>query len=116
MDAHEVGGLDIDVRPRDRELNSLVLTDRTSEHHPVVCVFAGSVDEPSTITHTLGRDQDPLGVQPVEQIAEPFTLLANPVLDRHLEIVEEDLRRRVVDHGANRMDSHPVPDGVLEIH
>jgi hypothetical protein len=75
--AHQAGRLDVDVRARDRELHTLILADRAAEHLALAGSPDGPVDEPAAVAHALGRDQDPLGVQAVQQVAEPLALLAD---------------------------------------
>ena len=76
-DAHQVGRLDVDVRARDRELHALVLADRPVEHDALVRVARRALDEPAAVADALGGDQNPLGVQAVEQIAEALAFLAD---------------------------------------
>ena len=71
-----------------------------------------ALDEPAAVADALGRDQDPLGVQAVEQIPEALALFADERRRRHLEVVEEQLRRRVVHHRADRPDRQAVADGL----
>ena len=52
------------------------------------------------------RDQDALGVHAGEDVAEALAFLADQVFRRHAQIVEEHFRRRVVHHGADRVDLH----------
>ena len=52
----------------------------------------------------LGGDQDALGVHAVEDVAEAHALLADQVLGRDLEIVDEHLGGVVVDHRLERAD------------
>ena len=75
--AHQVGRLDVDVRARDRKLHALVLADRPAEHDALVRVARRALDEPAAVADALGGDQDPLGVQAVEDVAEALALLAD---------------------------------------
>ena len=54
-------------------------------------------------------------LSPSMQIPEALALLADERLDRHFEIVEEQLRRRVVHHRANRPDRQAVADGLPHV-
>ena len=94
--AHKIGGLDVDVGACDRKLNALVLADRPLEHHAFTRVPAGALDEPVPVADALGGDQDALRVHAVQDVAETLTLVADQVLGRHFEIVEEHLVGLVV--------------------
>jgi hypothetical protein len=85
-------------------LHTLVLPNRTSEHDPAIGVVACLSDEPSRIPDAFRADQDALRVHAVEDVAEAAALLAEQVLGRDLEIVEEHLGRRMVDHGPDGLD------------
>ena len=58
------------------------------------------------VADAFGRDQDPLRVHPVEDVAEPLALLPDERVGGHLDAVEEDLRRRVIHHRLDRADRH----------
>src|SRR5207247_1370111 len=75
--AHEVCRLDRRVRLRDRELHSLVRTDRAPEDDALRRVASCQLDEPVPIADALGRDQDPLRVHPVEDVAKALSLVAD---------------------------------------
>src|SRR5581483_6207376 len=62
----------------------------------------------------LAGDEDPLGVEPVEQVVEPSALLADPVLHRDRKLVVAHLTRR---HGvAAQLGDRPDVDlGALEV-
>ena len=77
LEAHQVGRLDVDVRPRDRKLHALVLADRPVEDDALPGVLRRALDEPAAVANAFGRDQDPLGVQAVEQIPEPLAFFAD---------------------------------------
>ena len=47
--------------------------------------------KPAAVADALRGDQDALGVHAVEDVAEALALLADQVLGRHLEVVEEHL-------------------------
>ena len=53
-------------------------------------------------------DQDALGVHAAEDVAEALAFLADQVLGRHAQVVEEHLGGRVVHHGADRIDLQRV--------
>ena len=46
------------------------------------------LDEPTAVADAFGGDQDPLGVQAVEEVAEPLPLLADPILRGNHEIAD----------------------------
>ena len=105
---HQGRGLGCRERLGDRELHALVLPDRAAEHFPVVGVIRRLLDEPAGISDTLMRDQDALRVHAVEDITEAFAFLTDQILGGHFEIVEEDFRRRMIDHRADRPNFQPV--------
>ena len=57
----------------------------------------------------LGRDQHALGVEPVQQIVEALAFLADAVLERHLQAVDEHLV------GVDRLAAHLVDLGDLDL-
>jgi hypothetical protein len=62
------------------------------------------------VADAFGGDQDALGVHAVEDVAEALALLADQVLGRHLQVVEEQLGGGVVHHRADRADGQaPCP-------
>src|SRR6478672_1189081 len=67
-EAHQVGGLDLDVGVRDRELNALVFADRPVEHDALVRILDCALDEPSPVADAFGGDQRSLGVEAVEDV------------------------------------------------
>ena len=112
---HQVGGLGLDVGLRDRKLHALVAADRTVEDDALVRVACHAVDEPVGVTDALGGDQRPLGVEAVEQVAESPALLADAVIQRNLETVEEQLVRLVVDHVVDRPDGKAASDRLADV-
>ena len=87
---------------RDRELNTLIRTDRPAENHAIGRVTRGALDEPPSVADRLGRDQDPLDVPAVDDVAEALPFLADQILGRYLQVLDEDLRRVMVEHRADR--------------
>ena len=69
------------------------------------------LQEPAAVADAFLRDQDALGVHAVEDVAEAPALLADQVLGRHFEIVEEHLVGVVVDHRLDRPDLDAVARG-----
>ena len=80
--------------------------DRATEDDALGCIRGRLVDEPAPVADALRRDQDPLRVHAVEDVAEPLALLADERVRRHLQAVDEDLRGGVVDHRLDRADRH----------
>ena len=105
---HQLGGAHLRIGPRDRELHALVLPDRPAEHVALLGVGRRLVDEPLGVADALGGDQDALGVHAGEDVAEALALLADQVLGRHPQIVEEHLGGGVVHHRADRPDGQAV--------
>src|SRR5579859_6024078 len=54
LEAHAARGLDVDIRLGDRKLHALIAPDRAIEYHAFVCVFAGAIHEPVTVTDAFG--------------------------------------------------------------
>ena len=96
------------VSARDRELDTLVFADRSTEHFASRGIFAGTIDEPACIADTLGRDQDSLGIHTVENIAETLALFADQVFRRHSQAVEKQFGGGVVQHGFQRPHGQAV--------
>ena len=65
---------------RERMLDRLVLADRPAEHNALPRIARRAREGDAADAHRLGGDQDALRVQPVQQHAEPFALLADAVL------------------------------------
>ena len=95
--------------PGDRKRHSLVLSDRAPEHRAARRVRHRSIDEPAAVADALRRDQDPFRVHPVEDVAEPHALLADQVLRRDLQALDEHLIRVVVEHRLDRHDAQVLP-------
>src|SRR5919206_2082389 len=81
-EAHEVRGLHAYVRLRDGELDALVLADRPAEDLAFPGAAGRTIHEPPSIADALGGDQDPLGVHPVEDVAEALAFLADQAARR----------------------------------
>src|SRR2546426_2796869 len=62
----------------------------------------------TTLFRSLGADQDALGVHAVEDVAKALAFLADEVFRGHFQLVDENLRGGVVDHGADRADREPL--------
>jgi hypothetical protein len=112
---HHVGGLQLGVGAGERELHALVLADRAPEHPALVGVGHALVEQPASVTDALGGDQDALRIHAVEDVAEALALLADQVLGRNLEIVEEHLGGVVVDEGLDRPDLQAMPARLAQV-
>src|SRR5262249_16718714 len=115
LDPHQIRRLDMRVSLRNRKLNPLVLTDRTAEHDALARVFGCALDEPPTIADALAGNENALRIHSVQQIFEAFPFLADQVLYWHFEIVDEQLRRRMIHHGADGPYRNAVADRLTHI-
>src|SRR5207244_3910469 len=91
--AQERGRLELSVRLRQRELDALIRSDRPAEHDTTGRVRRGAFDEPASVAQRLRRDEDPLGVPAVDDVAEAMALSADEIGCRHFELVDEELGR-----------------------
>ena len=103
LEGHQVGGFKLGPAFGQRVLDGLVLADGAVEHDPLLRILGGALQGDPADADAFGGDQDPLRVQPVQQIVEALAFLADPVLLRHRQAVEEDLVRidRVAAHLGN---------------
>ena len=106
IEANEVGCAKRCVGAGQRELHSLVGPDRPTEHLALARILDGTLEQETTVAEALRRDEDPLGVHAVEDVAEAAALLADEGISGNHDIIEEDLRRVVVDHRADGLDGH----------
>ena len=60
-------------------------------------------------------EQNPLGIHAVDDVPEALALLADQVLGRHLEVVEEHLAGVVVDHGIDLLDLDAAALGLAQV-
>src|SRR4029079_18952908 len=72
--------------------------DRPVEHHALVGVGRRLRDEPPRVADALRGNERALGVEPVEDVAEPLPFFADEIFRRDLEIAEERFARLVVHH------------------
>ena len=75
-----------------------------------------SLSSQRAVTDAFLGNQDALGIHPVEDVAQAPALLANQILGRHLEVVEEHLGGVVVDHRLDRPDLDPSSELLAQIH
>ena len=54
--------------------------------------LAARSDEPAAVADGLRGDEDALGVPAVDDVAEALALLADEVLGRDLQVLDEELR------------------------
>src|SRR5215210_2293863 len=114
-EAHQVGGLDADVRAGEGELDALVLPYRAAEDRAFVGAAGGAVHEPAPVADALGGYQDALGVHPVQDVPETPPLLADQGVRRDVQVFEEELVCLVVDHHPPRLDRKAVADGLAQV-
>ena len=90
------------------EGDALVLADRPAEHHPLFRIGHSRTQGRTTDSNCLGGHQHPLGVEPVDEVAEALTLLAHTVDDWHVHIVVSGLaaRHRIAAHLRDRHHAH----------
>jgi hypothetical protein len=93
----------------------LVLSDWPAEDAALVRVVDAFPEQPAAVADALGRDEDPLGIHAVEDVAEALALLADQVLGRHFQILDEHLGRVVVDERLDRPNVDAIALGRLEI-
>ena len=105
---HELSSAHLSIGAGDGELNTLVLTDGAVKHRALACVRAGLVNKPARITYGLRANKDTLCVHAIQNVAKPLSLLTNQRVGGNAHVIEEDLRRRMVDHGADRLNLQPL--------
>src|SRR5215467_4328415 len=115
MGDHQSGGLNVGIGPRERELHTLILADGPRENHALFGVTASTLQEPAAVANALRGDQNALGVETVQQIAEPLTFLADQVLRGYLHSVKENFRGGMIHHSADGTDGETVPRSLAQI-
>jgi hypothetical protein len=68
-----------------------------------------AVDEPVAVADAFGGDQRALGVQAVQDVLEALPFLADQVLGRDLQVLEEQLVGLVVHHVGIGRTVRPLP-------
>src|SRR5207249_5662564 len=101
---HEIGGFDVRISLGDRELYPLIGADRPAKHHTIAGVTRCPLDEPSAIADRLGRDEDPLHIPSIDDVAESLTFFSNAILDGDLHVFEKDSGRVMVHHDVQRLN------------
>jgi len=59
---HQLGRAHADIGPRNGELDALILSDRTAEHHALAGIGRSFLDEPFGVTDAFGGNENALGV------------------------------------------------------
>src|SRR5437773_583074 len=90
LQAHELGRLELGPRERQRMRDRLVLADRPVEDDTVLGVLNGALERGPPDPDGLDAGEDALGVERVQEMVEPAPLVADDVLGRHRERVDED--------------------------
>src|SRR4029450_11090913 len=77
--SHQVCRTDVGIGPRGRKPDPRVLAKRPIEYDALARVSARPVDEPVAIADALGGDENPFGVDAVEQITKALPFLSDKV-------------------------------------
>ena len=105
----------LDVRARDRKLDALIFADRAAEDIAILRVSRSAVDEKAPIANAFAGDKDPLGIHAGKDVAKALPLLPDQCAGWHAQIIEEQLRRRVIEHGSHGPHGQPVADRLTHI-
>ena len=100
LEGEQVGGLELHPALGQRMLNRLVLADRAAEHDALLGILGCLGECGLADADGLGGDQDALGIEAVQEIAEALAFLADAVFQRNLEPVDEHLV------GVDRLAAH----------
>src|SRR5260370_5840306 len=92
------------VREGDGKLHALVGSDRAAEHNAAFGVRGSPLDEPATVADALRRDEDALGIEPVEQITEAHAFFTHQVFGGNAKVSDEELWSVVVEPHPKRLD------------
>src|SRR5439155_6910068 len=111
---HLLRGQELRVHISDGELNSLVATYCLVEDYPALRVLDALLHEPPSVSYTLGREQNSLRIEHVQDVAAPPSLLPDEVLPWYLESVDEYLVCLAVEHGFYPV--HLEPFHPLQLH
>ena len=116
----QLGRLQLDPALGERVLDALVLADRPAEDDALAGIARGAGERDAAEPDRLGGDQDALRVHPVQDVLEALAFLADAVLERHLEPVDEQHVRidRVAAHLGDlaHLDGAAVEVGVEQGH
>ena len=100
----EPGPHDMRVRLRERELHALIRADRTPEDDALAGIARGALDEPASVTQRLRRDEDPLRVPRIDDVAKAHALGADERALLEVETIDEELGRVVIEHRLDGPD------------
>ncbi len=109
LEGHQVGGFERHPALGQRMLDRLVLADGPAEHDTLLGVLRGARKGGLADADCLRANQHALGVQPVQEVVEALALLADAILKRHLQAVDEHLV------GVDRLAAHLVDLGDLDL-
>ena len=105
---HELSSAHLGIGAGDGKLNTLVLADGAVEHRTLASVRTGLINKPARITYGLRANEDTFCVHTIQNVAKPFSLLTDQRVGGNAHVIEEDLRRRMVDHGADGLNLQPL--------
>jgi hypothetical protein len=87
----------------------LVLSDRPPEHHALLGISGGAFERGAAEPDRFRRDQDAFGIHAVQNVFEAAAFLADAILGRHFQTVNEELI------GVDGMTAHFVDDAHLDV-
>ena len=86
----------------DRKLHALIGADRPIEYLAIRRIGGGRADEPLTIPDRFTGNQQAFRIERVHQILEALAFLADQIVGRYVQIVDEHLVRMMVEHRPDR--------------
>lgn len=90
---HEIGRFQLRPAGGQRVLHPLILANRPAKDDTFVGVVRRTAKRVAPDAHRLGGDQHPFGIQPVQDLAETLTFLADQILGRNRQPVDEQFVR-----------------------
>src|ERR1700733_14574380 len=107
---HQLGGVKLGKRGGQRELDALIHADRAAEDVAFVAVFDRLLQGDPADAQCLSGDQHPFRVEAVEDVLKALALLTNSILNRNVQVINEQLvgADRVATHLADRPHVHPA--------
>src|SRR5215212_425667 len=115
-EAHQVCSLHVYVGLCQRELDALVLSNRTAEDDALIGTAGSLIHEPPSVTDALCGYEDTFGIHAVEYVAKAFAFFANQAARRDAQVLEEELVGLVVDHHAPGLHRQPVANSFAQIY
>ena len=112
---HTGGGFYLDVSPRNRKLNPLVLSDGSVKDHAIFSVGGRAIDKEAAVADAFTGNQNAFRVHAIEYVLKALALRTNQIFDGHTEFIKEQFGRAMIQHGPNRTNSEPVPHCVTHI-